>query len=215
MRHASDVDEELLKRAEEAAGFMPRVEGLTLYEAGVRAARIGPLLEIGSYRGKSGVYLGAAARAARSILYTIDHHRGSEEHQSGHEYHDPEVFDIRFGRIDTLPSLLDTIASAGLSDVVVPLVGRSPDLARHWSLPLGLVFIDGGHSDEAAEADFSGWVPKLAPGGLLAIHDVFEDPSEGGRPPFNIFRRALDSRDFTETQREGSLRVLQRVGDRI
>jgi MMP 1-O-methyltransferase len=211
----SHVDEELLKRAEAAVGFMPRAEGLALYEAGRRAAANGPLLEVGSYRGKSSIYLGAAARGAGVVLYSIDHHRGSEEHQPGEEYHDPDVYDAARGRIDTLPSFLATLAEAGLNDVVVPLVGRSHELAREWSLPLGLVFIDGGHSDSAARADLESWAPKVAPGGLLAIHDVFEDPAAGGRPPFDIYKSALESGYFVDEGREGSLRVLERVGDRI
>ena len=209
------MNKDLLKHAQNAPGFLPEVEGKALYEAALAAGSKGPLLEIGSYRGKSSVYLGAAARAAGTILYSIDHHRGSEEHQPGEGYHDPGVFDEARGRIDTLPSFLATISAAGLSDVVAPIVGRSDVLAQTWTRPLGFVFIDGGHSEDAAQADYDGWAPKIVAGGTLAIHDVFEDPSEGGRPPFNIYRRALDGGNFTEIAREGSLRVLERIGDRI
>ena len=209
------MDKELLRQAEDAPGFLPSPEGLALYEVALDAAGKGPLLEIGSYRGKSSVYLGAAARAAGTVLYSIDHHRGSEEHQRGEGYHDPQVFDASKDRVDTLPSFLRTISSAGLEDVVVPILGRSESLAPAWTRPLGFVFIDGGHSEQAARSDYEGWAPKIVIGGSLAIHDVFEDPSEGGRPPYNIYRRALDGGDFTEVAREGSLRVLERVGDRI
>jgi predicted O-methyltransferase YrrM len=194
---------------------MPRAEGRALYEAGRAAGSKGPLLEIGSYRGKSSIYLGAAARASGTILYSIDHHRGSEEHQPGEGFHDPKVFDEGRGRVDTLPSFLDTISSSGLTDVVAPLVGTSNVLAPTWTRPLGLVFIDGGHSEGAAQADFEGWAPKVIVGGSLAIHDVFEDPSEGGRPPYNVYRRALDEGNFIETGRCGSLRVLERIRDRV
>lgn len=194
---------------------MPDEEGLALYEAGKTAARVGPLFELGSYRGRSTVYLGGAAAEAQVKLYTLDHHRGSEEHQVGEGFHDPEVYVEREGRIDTLPSLLDTIARAGLGDVVVPLVGEASAIAPLWTAPLGLVFVDGGHSREAAHADYEGWAPHVVSGGLLVIHDVFEDPSEGGRPPFEIYSRALESGAFEERCRTGSLRVLERIGDGI
>lgn len=215
MRHASVVDERLLQIAEDTKGFLPRNEGLALHGAGVYAAPLGPLLEIGSYCGKSTVYLGAAAYEHGTVLYSIDHHRGSEEHQPGEGYHDPVLFDENEKRIDTLPHLLATIARAGLIDVVAPLVGRSSTIAAAWTPPLGLVFIDGGHSESAAQADFEGWSSHIVAGGLLVIHDVFDDAAEGGRAPFNVYRRALDSERFADRAREGSLRVLERVGDRV
>jgi len=195
-----------------ARGFMPEDEGLALHEAALQSPPDLPLMEIGSYCGKSTVYMGSAARATGSILYTIDHHRGSEEHQPGEGYHDPAVAD-ETGRVDTLPELRRTIATAGLDDVVVALVGDSLTISRYWTTPLGFVFIDGGHTRQAATADYEGWAPRVAPDGLLAIHDVFEDPSEGGRPPFEIYRRALASGAFQEVVQQGSLRVLRRVSD--
>jgi predicted O-methyltransferase YrrM len=194
---------------------MPDAEGLALYRAGLEAASVGPLLEIGSYCGKSAVYLGAAARAAGTVLFTIDHHRGSEENQAGWEHHDPSLVDPATGRMDTLPRFRRTIEAAGLEDTVVAMVGESPTIARHWRTPLGLVFIDGGHGAEPAHRDYEGWAPHVARSGRLAIHDVFPDPADGGRPPFEIYSRALASGAFVELEEagEGSLRVLRRVGD--
>ncbi|HYP22048.1 MAG TPA: class I SAM-dependent methyltransferase [Actinomycetota bacterium] len=189
---------------------MPAEEGLALYEAGL-SAPAGPLLEIGSYCGKSAVYLGAAARERGTVLYSIDHHRGSEEHQPGEEYHDPALVDAH-GRVDTFPEFRRTIEGAGLTDVVVPLVAPSSVVARGWTMPLAFVFVDGGHSQAAADDDFAEWAPHVTAGGLLAIHDVFEDPAEGGHPPYVIYRRAIDSGAFAEVSRAGSLRVLERTG---
>ena len=173
------------------------------------------MLEIGSYCGKSTIYLAAGARAAGQLVVTVDHHRGSEEHQPGWEYHDPGLVDPATGRLDTLPSLRATLAAAGLEEHVVVVVGRSADVARLWGTPLGLVFIDGGHTEEAALTDYEGWAPWVAPGGALAIHDVFPDPADGGRPPYLIYRRALASGAFTEVRAEGSLRLLERTGQGI
>ncbi|MUL39915.1 class I SAM-dependent methyltransferase [Streptomonospora sp. PA3] len=203
---------DLLRAAEAAKGFMPTDEGLALHDAALAHARLGPVLEIGTYCGKSTVFLGAAARRAGGTVVTVDHHHGSEEHQPGWEYHDPGLVDPATGRIDTLAEFRRTMAAAGLEDHVVAVVGRSADVARLWSAPLGMLFIDGGHTEEAARADYECWTPHLAPGGALAIHDVFPDPADGGRPPYEIYRRALDSGAFTETGVQGSLRLLKRTG---
>lgn len=198
-----------------ARGFMPEPEGLALYEAARDRARAGPVLEVGTYCGKSAVYLGTGAREAGGVLITVDHHRGSEEHQRGWEYHDPELVDSRTGRIDTLTHARATIESAGLEEHVIAVVGSSPTVARHWHTPLSLVFIDGGHTDEAAGTDYAGWAPHVMRGGWLAIHDVFPDPRDGGQAPYRIYRRALESGAFTEVRVAGSLRVVERVGDGI
>jgi MMP 1-O-methyltransferase len=202
------VDPELLAHAKAAIGFMPDDEGLALHDAGRAAAATGPLLEIGSYCGKSAVYLGAAAREAGTILYTVDHHRGSEENQPGWVWHDETLVDPTTGRLDTLPTFRRTIAGAGLEDVVVAVVGDSPTVARHWATPVGLVFIDGGHAFDVALADYEGWARHLAPGGLLVFHDVFEDPAEGGQAPFRVWQRAVAD-GFTPVSTTGSLRVLR------
>jgi predicted O-methyltransferase YrrM len=201
----------LLHAAEAAPGFMPPAEGLALYDAATRYAPVGPVLEIGSYCGKSAIYLAAAARAVGQLVVTVDHHRGSEDHQPGWEYHDPSLVDPATGRLDTLPALRAILAAAGLEDDVVVIVGRSAAVARLWSTPLGLVFIDGGHTEAAAVTDYEAWSPLVAPGGALAIHDVFPDPADGGRPPYLIYQRALSSGTFTEVRSEGSLRLLERT----
>lgn len=190
---------------------MPADEGLALYRAGVEVAVDGPFLEVGSYCGKSAVYLGAAASASGRVLYAVDHHRGSEENQPGWQWHEPDLVDERVGRIDTLPWFRATIHDAGLESTVVAVVGDSPVVARHWTTPLALLFIDGGHGHEPAHADYDGWVPKVAVGGTLLIHDVFPDPADGGRPPFELYQRALASGDFAEVGAIGSLRELRRV----
>ena len=205
------MDDELRKRAEAARGFMPPEEGIALWEAGQSVDVAGPFLEVGSYCGKSAVYLGAAARDQGRVLFCVDHHRGSEENQPGWEWHEPDLVDPRVGQMDTLPVFRQTVYEAGLESNVVAVVGNSPLVAANWTTSLALLFIDGGHGVEPARWDYEGWTPKVAPGGLLVIHDVFPDPAAGGRPPYEqIYRPALDSGDFTELRAVGSLRVLGR-----
>jgi MMP 1-O-methyltransferase len=205
------MDTHLLEVARAAKGFMPDDEGLALNDAGRDAAPLGPLLEVGSYCGKSAVYLGAAARAGGSVLFSVDHHRGSEENQAGWEHHDPELVDPATGRMDTLPFFRRTIERAGLEDVVVAVVGDSPAIAAHWRTPLGLVFVDGGHALDVVLADYDAWAPQVAAGGVLVFHDVFEDPRDGGQAPFEVWKRAVASGTFTPVSTTGSLRVLRRT----
>ncbi len=206
----TDLPAALLAVARATRGFMPEDEGGFLYEQALAAGPYGPLLEIGTYCGKSAVYLGAAARATGSTVFTVDHHRGSEENQAGWEHHDPTLVDPRTGRMDTLPVFRRTLEESGLEDEVVALVGGSRTVARHWGTPLALLFIDGGHGVRPAHDDYEGWARWVLPGGLLLIHDVFPDPADGGRPPYEIYLRALAD-GFEEVGCSGSLRALRRV----
>jgi predicted O-methyltransferase YrrM len=201
---------DLRAKALAAKGFMPEDEGDLLYDVAVRALADGPGLEVGTYCGKSAVYLGAAARAAGSTVFTVDHHRGSEENQAGWEYHDATLADPEFGRLDTLPTFRHTIKDAGLEDEVVAVVGRSTTVSALWRTPLALVFVDGGHTDEHAGNDYTGWGRWVQRGGTLVVHDVFPDPADGGQAPYRIYLRALGS-GFAESTALGSMRVLTRV----
>ncbi|WP_419847711.1 class I SAM-dependent methyltransferase [Candidatus Poriferisocius sp.] len=196
--------------AEAARGFMPPDEGLALHQAACNLEVAGPLLEVGSYCGKSSVYLGDAAQSQGRVLFALDHHRGSEENQPGWEWHEPDLVDPEVGLIDTLPHFRRTVYEAGLEGSVVALVGHSVAIAQNWSTPLAFLFIDGGHGTEPAHADYENWVPHVAVGGRLAIHDVFPNPADGGRPPYEIYCRAMESGAFAEQPATGSLRVLTR-----
>ena len=202
----------LFALAEQVRGFMPADEGRALYDAAMRYLNGGVGVEVGTYCGKSTLLLGAAAQLTASVLYTVDHHHGSEEHQPGWEYHDTSLVDEVTGLFDTLPTFRRTLDTAGLDDHVVAIVGKSPVVARGWRLPLQFLFIDGGHSEKAASEDFEGWAKWVSPGGGLVIHDVFPDPRDGGRPPYYIYCRAIDSGRFREVSATGSLRVLERTG---
>jgi len=190
-------------------GFLPVDEGEALYAAAC-GGQPGSWLEVGTYCGKSTVHLGAAARQVGASLVTLDHHRGSEENQPGWEWHDASLVDPHTGRLETLPSLRHTLWDAGLDEVVSVVVGSTQQVARWWSTPLTLLFLDGNHTSEVAQHDYAAFARHVVPGGLLAVHDVFEDPADGGRPPYEVVLRALSSGAFVQEQRCGSLRVLRR-----
>ena len=204
------MPEDLLRLARDVKGFMPEDEGALLHRKALEQLPHGPVLEIGSYCGRSAVWLGAAAREVGGTVFTVDHHHGSEENQAGWEHHDPDLVDPGTGRMDTLPHLRRTLADAGLEEHVVAVVGDSATVARHWRTPLSLLFVDGGHGHDPAHADYDGWARWVQPGGLLVVHDVFPDPADGGRPPYEIYLRALDD-GFEDVDVVGSMRALRRV----
>jgi predicted O-methyltransferase YrrM len=213
-RARTERRDQLFTLARAATGFMPDDEGEALYLAALRAGASfeqAAFVEIGAWCGKSGVYLGAAAEETGATLFSLDHHHGSEENQEGWEHHDHSLVDPDTGLIDTLPHWRRTMIGAGLESSVIGIVGSSATMASHWATPLAFCFIDGGHGEEPAWADYRGWAPQVVEDGWLAIHDVFPDPDDGGRPPHDIWRAALDSGAFVEDGECGSLRVLRRL----
>ncbi len=199
-----------ISRLDDIKGFLDPAEAAHLYDIGLTAGRLGPCLEIGSYCGKSAVCLGSGCRESGGVLFSVDHHRGSEEQQAGEEYFDPGLYDFKAGRVDTLPLFLDTIEKNELTGTVVPLVCDSQTAARAWATPLALVFIDGGHSLEAAVTDYQCWADHIMVGGFLLIHDIFENPEDGGQAPYEVYQRALASNRFEPHSRVKTLGVLQR-----
>ena len=204
------MDEVLRAKARAAKGFMPDDEGELLHRLALARLPHGPVLEVGSYCGKSAIYLGAAAHQVGGTVFTVDHHRGSEENQPGWEYHDATLAEPETGRLDTLPTFRRTITDAGLEDYVVAVVGRSTTVSAHWRTPLSLLFVDGGHTDEHAANDYVGFGRWVEHGATLVIHDVFPDPADGGQAPYRIYVRALEG-GFEETEALGSMRVLTRT----
>jgi predicted O-methyltransferase YrrM len=198
-------------RIDDVKGFLPEDEGMHLYELAKEASLLGPCLEIGSYCGKSAVYIAKGCKENGSVLFSIDHHRGSEEHQPGEEYHDQELFDQETCSMDSFKAFRKTIEEANLQDTVVPIVAKSELVAKCWATPLGMVFIDGGHSLEAAMADYYSWASHVMPGGFLVIHDIFPDPAEGGQAPYTIYKLALASGLYEELPMVKTLGVLRRL----
>ena len=192
-------------------GFLDHEEGLALYEKTLTYSKLGPCLEIGSYCGKSALYIGTATKLNKQTLFSIDHHRGSEEQQPGEEYCDPDLINDKGDGIDTLPYFLETIKRSNLGDTVSPIISSSQEASVNWQQDLAMVFIDGGHSQEAAMADYLLWNKHLIPGGLLAIHDVFPNPKDGGRPPFEIYNLARKSGQFKEWPMIKSLAFLEKL----
>src|SRR3954449_6610012 len=207
----ADLPADWLSHALAAKGFMPEDEGLLLHRVAVERLPFGPVLEVGTYCGKSAIYLGAAASDVGGTVFTVDHHRGSEENQAGWEHHDSALVDPESGLMDTLPVFRRTIARAGLEDQVVAVVGRSTTVSQHWRTPLSMLFIDGGHAEVHAQNDYTGWAPWMISGWALVIHDVFPDPADGGRPPYHVFLRSLEGGSFEEVEALGSMRVLRRT----
>ena len=192
-------------------GFLAHDEAAALAAAASRAAALGPVLEIGSYCGKSTICIALAMVDSDNLLFALDHHRGSEEHQPGEFFHDPDLYDAGSDQMDSFREFRHNLDRAGISERVVPIVATSELAARHWATPLGMVFIDGGHSLDAALTDYRCWAGHLLRGGTLAIHDVYPDAAKGGQAPHAVYRLALESGLFRELERVNSLALLERL----
>jgi len=202
----------LLDLIDRTKGFLDKDEGQRLFDVALEAGKLGPCLEIGSYCGKSTLYLGAGCRDSGSILFSVDHHTGSEEQQPGEGYFDPETYDVKQDRMDTFPLFRKALMQGNLEDTVVPIVSSSSVAARKWATPLSLVFIDGGHSSPAAFTDYQSWAGHILPGGYLLVHDIFKNPEEGGQAPYYVYQKAIASGLFQELPMTKTLGVLRRLG---
>jgi len=198
------------KKIDEIKGFLDERESECLYQLAREASKTGPCLEIGSYCGKSAVYIGSACKKNNAVLFSLDHHRGSEEQQPEQDYFDPALLDEKTGQIDTLPFFRRTLFSFGLEDTVIPVVGRSEIIGQNWQTPLSLIFIDGSHAYESVLKDYQVWARHLISGGYLVFHDVFPDPSQGGQAPFRVYQLACASDEFEELPMCVSLGILKR-----
>ena len=205
------MDMELKIEPDSIKGFIEKKEGEALYEYALKYSEKGNCLEIGSYCGKSALYIGSAVKINSRFLYSIDHHQGSEEQQPGEEYHDPDLLNISGDGINTLPFFIDTLERSELKETVIPIISSSEEAFKDLEGPFSMIFIDGGHGEEAALTDYKLWSSKLIKGGLLAIHDVFPNPDDGGRPPFDIYCMALESNNFEKVNLIGSLGLLKKI----
>ena len=174
-------------------GFMPEHEGNALFQWAKNFSKLGPIMEIGTYCGKSSLYLSLGAKKNNEYVYTIDHHLGSEEHQFNEEYFDEEIYDYKNNRVNTLPLLIKNINKCKAENIV-PIIGESKLLSKNWQSNISMLFIDGGHSYESANNDYKYWESKIITDGCLVIHDIFENPNEGGQAPYKIFQKALKNK---------------------
>ena len=192
-------------------GFLNDKEAKKLQELFLNVHHLGSVLEIGTYCGKSTLNFALVAKKIDGLIYTVDHHTGSEEHQLGEEYHDEDLYDKRLKKFNTLPEFLKNLRSSNLDNFIIPIISKSSDASETFSELISLLFIDGGHSLEAALSDYNSWKDKICSGGLLVIHDVFPNPEDGGRPPFEIYSRAQKSKQFEDLGIYETLGILKKI----
>ena len=192
-------------------GFLNDKEAEKLQELFLNVHHLGSVLEIGTYCGKSTLNFALIAKKIDGLIYTVDHHTGSEEHQLGEEYHDEDLYDKRLEKFNTLPEFLKNLKSSNLGNYIIPILSKSSEASKTFLETISLLFIDGGHSHEAALIDYNSWKEKICSGGLLVIHDVFPNPEDGGRPPFEIYSRAQKSKQFEDLGIYETLGILKKI----
>ena len=192
-------------------GFLSDKEAQKLQELFLNVHHLGSVLEIGTYCGKSTLNFAFIAKKIDGLVYTVDHHMGSEEHQLGEEYHDEVLYDKRLKKFNTLPEFLKNLRSSNLGKYIIPILSKSSEASKTFTELISLLFIDGGHSLEAAFSDYNSWKDKICSGGLLVIHDVFPNPQDGGRPPFEIYSKAQKSKQFEDLGIYETLGILKKI----
>ncbi len=199
-----------LENVSNIKGFLDESEARELYVLALEASKFAPCLEIGSYCGKSAIFLGCACRENKTVLFSVDHHTGSEEQQPGQEYFDPDLLNKETGKIDTFRLFRKTIDIFDLVDAVIPVIGRSEIIGRAWNTPLGLLFIDGSHAYESVLHDYQIWSKHVLPGGYLVFHDIFPNPADGGQAPYLVYQQAVASGQYDILPLFKSLGILKR-----
>ena len=192
-------------------GFLSDKEAKKLQELFLKVHHLGSVLEIGTYCGKSALNFSDIAKDVNGLVYTVDHHTGSEEHQYGEEYHDSELFDERLKKFNTLPEFLNNLKFKKMAKFIIPIIDNSQNASKVFSEKISLLFIDGGHSFETALSDYNAWKDKICSGGLLVIHDVFPNPKDGGRPPYEIYTLARESKEFNDLGLYETLGILKKI----
>ncbi len=136
-------------------GWLTIHEGQFLEKAALAQKRkAGAIVEIGSFRGKSTIWLTLAG----DRVWAVDPHEGK---YSG-------------GRTaSTLPGFLKNLSRAGVRTLVTPVVKTSMAAARTWHRPIKLLFIDALHDEAHAKEDVMLWSPHVVEGGMVAMHDAF------------------------------------------
>jgi len=159
-----DLDE-TKKLTEKIDGFLSIKEGELLYNLAKNVKGKGVIVEIGSYKGKSTVWLARGSKAGNKIkVYAIDPHTGNPEHKK------------RFGKIWTFEEFKKNIKYAKVDDIVIPIVKTSEEAAKNFDKPVELIFIDGNHEYKFVKLDFEMWFPKVVNGGIMAFHDTIGWP---------------------------------------
>jgi MMP 1-O-methyltransferase len=154
--------EDVVRIVSDVAGWLDPDEGRLLYRLAAEADPAGHIVEIGSWHGRSTIWLAAGARAGRGArVFAIDPHTGTHLRKAG----------------ETTDRILHTnLVRAGVRDQATILVTTSERAAAEWSGSISLLWIDGDHEYESARRDYLLWEPHLLADAVVALHDTFVWP---------------------------------------
>lgn len=133
-----------------------------LYRQAVSEFDSGTFVEVGSWKGRSSVFLGVEIiNSGKPIkLYCVDTWKGSVEHQGMDCLKNDSLYE----------EFIDNIKP--LTSVIVPMRLPSLEAAKQFEdNSIDFVFIDASHEYEDIKADIAAWYPKVKIGGLFAGHD--------------------------------------------
>lgn len=190
---SDDVLSELRLCYEKTEGMISFDEGLTLYSL-AKKAETGCIIEVGSYRGRSSVFLAKGSEAGEGLpVYAVDPHESFIGVLGG-----------VFGPVDR-KAFYKTMLETGCSEIVSLINLSSDKFAMNWDKPVSVLWIDGDHSYEGVLADFENWSPHLADKASIAFDDA-TDPNLG---PFKLIDELLSSGKFIKVNAVGKVVILE------
>ena len=114
------------------------------------------IVEIGSYHGRSTCCLALGCKGSERRVFAIDSFDGGPD----------------LPKAESFARFRSNIERLQLAEYVQPIVGLSTEVAKTWGKPIHFLFVDGSHLYDDVMADFASFFPHVAPGGLVAFHDV-------------------------------------------
>lgn len=186
----------MLKQCDENTDGMVSLEEATLLFSLAKDVKSGCIVEIGSYRGRSSVFLGKGSLAGVSApVYAIDPHKSFIGILGG-------VFGPK-DRTFFYKAMLDNECSE-----IVSLINLSSELfCTSWKEPISLLWIDGDHSYEGVKRDFESWLPHMQLDGTIALDDA-TDPALG---PRKLIDELVASKQFAEIMNVGKIAVVRKI----
>jgi predicted O-methyltransferase YrrM len=161
-------------------GWLTDAEATFLWYLSALSSGKGFIVEIGSWKGKSTIWLACGSKAmGREKVVAIDPHAGTAEHRLFH------------GGTSTYDEFLQNLALTGVGDWVTPIIGYSQEVAQGWVGSPRLVFIDGSHEYENVKQDFRLWFELLGNGGIIALHDCYFSKKPAHEGPGRVVQRLL------------------------
>lgn len=192
----------MLRLSPSIPGYLSEKEVRFLCQLALVPSALGEFLEIGSFRGKSTVLIAKSLeRVGATGMHAVDplcpqFYLFQKEGEPQRAPRDILDGNLQGHHVERLVEFHQMTAQ---------------ELSADWNRPLRVLWIDGDHSYAGTKTDFDCFARHLAPGGIIAFHDVLH----GDEGPVRVFHeQVLLSPAFGACGLTGSIGWAQFLGDR-